>query len=254
MHSGLLAQARLAAEAEEEGAAQPGDGAAPFVAQVSVAVREEDTSFVYSVLTLGCTTLFRVSPDVLAVVRLPGDGEGRADDRWPGWPEGMELLPWYAAVDAGIVGPGQGPHTVPADHPTTNALGAARAEARAPTVRAGADEAAAAYVAAAVRRATQAQPMKAALFARAAEDFGWGDGDHGRRWLRGVFGAGPELGAEHVRILAAFANPFVDIEDVDGMWVGAAAAAWGDAPPAAKRILAALDHAAAHRLGVRVID
>ena len=228
-----------------------------FAARVD-AVTLPARAFVYSVLTLDCPTLLPVAVDVLSVVLLPDD----AAAKYPGWDVGMTMLPWYAAVAAGIVGPGAGPHTVPRGMPTANALQAALTESRNPAITsAGLSADDHAYAASLLAASLALDPLKGELLERAAEDFAWdwqamaleGFGHAYPKWLAGVFGTGPLLGPEHVRTLAAFINPFADPAAFDEVWVCATPVAWANAPPRAKRMLAALDHAAANRLCVQVV-
>lgn len=258
VHAGLVDQQRFVTEATRRNAADPPPDDGLFVARVSAAVQPGSDAFVCSTLTLGCPTRFNTATDVLCVVLLPGDNQ--TAQRFPGRVPGeVDLVPWYAAVDAGILEPGSaGPWVVTDARLTSNALAAALAETRAPTITArGLADADLVFLAAALLAAFLDDEQKAAVFSMASADFGWADNQQPivGQWLGGLFGSGAELAPEHVRIMASFANPFVGVaESADGRWVRATAVLWADAPDAAKRLLSALDYAAARGLGLRVVE
>lgn len=245
-----------------------------FVAPVNLVIHQDDCAFVRATLELGKPTRLPCVVDFIWVL-LHADDEAAAlyRDITPG----ARSLPWYAAADAGVVEWGKGPHDVAEGRPSPNALTAAVGEAKDPSIcRRGLGDEDVRFIAAALSAAAIADPRKRPLFDLAVAEFGWaepaaeaegegeptegqedGSGDAGslrraREWLNALFDAGSLLTAEHVRIMAANVNPFVPISEADDLWVCAAAALWSDAPPAARRLLCALDSAAARRFCVRV--
>lgn len=245
-----------------------------FVAPVNLVIHQDDCAFVRATLELGKPTRLPCVVDFIWVLLQPDDAEAAALYR--DFPPGARSLPWYAAADAGIVGWGEGPHDVPEGRPSPNVLTAAVSEAKDPSIsRRGLGDEDARFIAAALSAAAIADPRKRPIFDLAAAEFGWAEAAaetgtktetetaeerereggslfRAREWLSGLFDTGSPLTAEHVRIMAAHVNPFVPISGTDDLWVCAGATLWSGAPPAARRLLCALDSAAARRFCVRV--